>query len=235
MTELRKWPLKRHIFSLSVLGALLLLSAGRLESQEPGVKFGLVRAHRDVSRGIPGITWGPIYEFSAGLYFSLDIIGGQWGLQPEVNFSTKGFDARETDQSEEVSSKYKISYIEVPVLAYWKIPLKGRLRPAVFFGPYVGFALKVMEVQTAFGETAKRELGHNLKGPDFGLVFGGNVRYGLGSVVLMLEVRYNLGLSNISKDILAVAYEFQESDKIKNRTLAVALGVGFDFANGRDN
>jgi hypothetical protein len=199
------------------------------------MKFGFAWAQGDISRGIPGITWGPIHEFSAGLYFSVDIVGGQLGLQPEVNFTTKGFDTRETDRGETVSTKYKISYIEVPILVYYKIPLKGRLRPGVFFGPYAGFARKVMEVQTVFGESAKRELGDNLKGPDFGLVFGGNVRYSLGSMVLMLDIRYSLGLSNISKDITAVAYEFQESDKIRNRAFTMGLGVGFDLGKGRAN
>jgi len=103
----------------------------------------------------------------------------------------------------------------------------------VFFGPYVGFSQKVMEVQTAFGDTEKRELGDNLKGQDFGFVFGGNVRYSLGSVFLMMDIRYSLGLNNISQDITEVAYEFREDDSIKNRALAVTLGVGFDLTKGK--
>ena len=227
--------MKRQLYVLCVLGVGLFLLSGRLECQEPGVRFGLVRAHGDISRGIPGITWGSIGELSVGLYFSIDILGGQLGLQPELNFLTKGFDARETDQGEDVSSKYKISYVELPILVYWKLPLKGRLRPGLFCGPYFGFATKVMEVQTAFGETEKRELGDNLKGSDFGLVFGGNIRYGLGAVVLMLDIRYSLGLGNISQDITAIAYEFQDGDKIKNRALTVGLGVGFDLGKDRQN
>lgn len=226
--------MKKRFFLMCILGVVLFLFGGQLECQEPGLKLGFIRTQASVSRGIPGISWGPIHEFSAGLYLSVDIVGGQLGLQPEINFMAKGFDALENDQGEEVSSKYKISYIEIPVLVYWKLPFKGRLRPGFCFGPYFGIATKVMEVQTAFGETEKRKLGDNLKGRDFGLVFGGNIRYGLGSVVLMLDVRYSLGLSNISKDITAVAYEFQESDKIKNRALVLAFGVGFDLAKGRD-
>lgn len=227
--------MRRRLFVSSVLGVGLLLLSGWLECQEPGVKFGFARAHADISRGIPGIIWGPIHEFSAGLYFSVDIVGGQLGLQPEVNFLNKGFDALESDRGEQVSSKYKIRYIEVPVLVYWKPPLRGRLRPGVFFGPYFGFATKVMEVQTVFGETEKRDLGENFKGRDFGLVFGGNIRYGLGSMVLMIDIRYSLGSNNISKDITAVAYEFRESDRIRNRVFTAGLGVGFDLGKGPDD
>jgi hypothetical protein len=226
--------MKKQLFVMCVLCGILLLSGGRLECQEPGVKLGLTGSHADISRDIPGITWGSINEFCAGFYFSVDIIGDQLGLQPELIYTTKGFDARETDQGEEVSSKYKIRYIEVPVLVYWKVPLKGRGRPGVFFGPYIGFAQKVMEVQTAFGKMEKRELGNNLKGQDFGLVFGGNVRYSIGSALLMLDIRYSLGLNNISQDVTDVAYEFREDDPIKNRALSITLGIGFNFSESED-
>jgi len=225
--------MKKYSCFLIVFCVFLLSSAGQLESQEQGLKFGFVRSQAAVSREIPGMTWGSINVFSPGLYFSRNIFGGQWGLQAEVNFSTKGFDARETDQGEEVSSKYKISYIEIPILLYWKLPLKGRIMPGLFFGPYLGHAQKVMEIQTAFGETEKRELGENLKNLDIGLILGVNIRYGLGAMVLMSDIRYSLGLNNISKDIEAVAYEFQEGDGIKNGALTLSLGVGFDLTKSK--
>ena len=101
------------------------------------------------------------------------------------------------DQGEEISSKYKISY---------------------------------MEVQTAFGEIEKRELSDNLKGEKFGLVFGGYVRFRAGFLNLMLDIRYCPGLNNISQDIMDVAYGFRDDDTIKNRSLVLSLGVGFNLS-----
>lgn len=213
---------------LLLLCVVFLVLGNPLESQEVGAKFGLARSHADISQEIPGVTFQSLNDFSAGIFLSIDIIGGQLGLQPEVNYIVKGFDAKETDQGEEVSSKYKISYIEVPVLIYYKAPLKGKIKPGVFVGPYVGFAQKATEVQAAFGETEKRDVGDNLKGQDFGILFGGNVRYRVGFINLMLDARYSIGFNNISQDILNVAYEFQEDDTIKNRSLIVLLGVGFN-------
>jgi hypothetical protein len=149
------------------------------------------------------------------------------GIQPEIHYSIKGFDVVEEDLGQEISSKYKISYIEIPVLIAYKFPLKGRLKPGLVLGPYLGFAHKVMEVQTAFGSTEKRELDDNLKKTDFGLVFGADFRYRLGFVNILLCVRYNLGLVNISRNIMEVSYNFGESDTIKNRALTVSLGVAF--------
>lgn len=227
MFEKREQLMKKQTF---ILCAVLLFSAGRLVSQETGVKFGFVRSQASVSRDIPEITWGSIHDISTGVYFSMDIIGGQWGLQAEVNFPIKGFDARETDRGEEISTEYKISYIEVPVLIYWRPHFKGKARPGLLIGPYFGFPRKVVEVLNAFGETEKRELDDNLEGRDNGIVFGGNVKYSTGSIVVLLDVRFSLGLNNISKDIEAVAYEFEEDDWIKNRAITVSLGVGFDLA-----
>jgi hypothetical protein len=133
----------------------------------------------------------------------------------------------EEDIGQEISSKYKISTIEIPVLISYRFPLRGRLKPGLVFGPYFGFAHKVKEVQTAFGETAKRELDDNLKKTDVGLVFGGNVRYRIGSIGIILSARYSLGLTNISKNIMEVAYDFLENDTIKNRAFTISLGVAF--------
>lgn len=221
--------MNRRILFLFLLCATFLFLMSPIECQEVGIKFGLARSHADISQEIPGVTFRSMTDFSASIFLSLDLIGGQLGLQPEVNYTVKGFDAKEMDHSEEVSSKYKISYIEVPMLIYYKAPLKGKFKPGVFVGPFVGFAQKVMEVQTAFGETEKRELGDNLKGQDFGLIFGGNLRYRMRSLDLMLDVRYSIGFNNIAQDIMDVAYEFQEDDTIMNRSFVVSLGIGYNI------
>lgn len=209
--------------------SVLSFSATCLLSQELGVRTGIARSHATISGFIPWLDFRHITEFSAGLFFSYDVIGDQLGFQPEISYVVRGFDAVEEDQGETISSRYKIHYIEIPLLITYKVPLKGRIKPGVAFGPYFGFPLKVMEVQTAFGETEKRELDDNLKKTDYGLVFGANVRYRFGTVSMILDFRFNLGLTNISKDITAIAYEFSEDDTIKNRSLAFTLGLGFNI------
>lgn len=225
--------MKRRLLFVLLLWVTLLFFINPLECQELGAKLGVARSHASISQEIPGIDFQSMIDFSGGLFLSIDIIGGQLGLQPEINYIVKGFDARETYQGEEVSSKYKVSYIEVPVLIYYKAPFKGKIKPGVFVGPYVGFAQKATEVQTAFGDTEKRDVGNNLKGQDFGLMFGGNVRYCVGSLNLMLDIRYSIGNNNISQDIMDMAYEFQNEDMIKNRSLVLSLGVAFNFSQKR--
>ncbi len=227
--------MKKAVFVLCVLCVFILLPGNQLFGfdMEWGLTVGMMRSFSAISRDLPGISRGPINEFSGGSYLALFFIGNQLGLQPEIHYSTKGFDARETDQGQKISSKYKISYIEIPLLLSYKVPLRGRIKPGLVIGPYFGLAQKVKEVQTIFGSTEERELGDNLKKTDVGLVFGGNVRFCLGRVTLILAARYSLGLVTISKNIQEVAYDFQTFDTIKNRAWSVRLGIGFNLIGSK--
>jgi hypothetical protein len=222
----------RRYTLLLVWGLIQLLTSGSgLQGQELGLKAGISHSQAAVSGEIPWITFKPLQDLSAGFYLSLELFEGRLGVQPELNYTIRGFDAREMDQGEEISSKYKISYLECPVLIFYLFPLKGKIRPRIFGGAYLGFPLKVTEVQTAFGETSKQDMGDNLKEQDAGFVLGGSIRYRLGTFTLNLDIRYNLGLANISRSITEVAYEFQEEDTIKNRALSLTLGIGFNLRN----
>jgi hypothetical protein len=196
---------------------------------ELGLKAGFMRSKADISRGLPGVTYGSIDDYSFGSYLTFFFLWDQLGLQTEIYRSFKGFDVLEMDEGQEISSKYKISYTEIPLLVSYRFPLKGRFKPGVVFGPYFGFPKKAREVQTAFGETEESELGDNLKKTDVGLVFGGNVRGKLGPVTVILSARYNLGLVNISKDMTEVSWNFSKSDTIKNRAWTVSLGIALNL------
>ncbi len=215
---------KLLLFSLPVLLAGNVLSAAGWEF---GLRAGVTRSKAAISRDLPFLTVEPIDEVSASSFLSFFFAGDGFGIQPEIGYSVKGFGVAETDRGEEIITEYKISYIEIPVLIAYRFPLKGRLKPGLVCGPYFGFAQKVREVQTAFGSTEKRDLDDNLAKTDIGLVFGGNIHYRLGSISILLSVRYSLGFVNISKNIMEVSYDFEEGDTIKNRALTVSLGIAF--------
>ena len=213
---------------LVLMAAVLIVGNQVFASQwEWGFKTGIMQSKANFSFDLPYTTVGSLNAFSVGSFLSYFFIADQLGIQPEINYSVRGFDILEEDQGQEISSKYKISYFDIPVLIAYRLPLRGRIKPGLVFGPYLGFAHKGMEVQTSFGNTEKRELDDNLKSLDFGLVFGGNVRINLGSMNILLSLRYNLGLVNISKNIMEVSYDFREQDTIKNKALTISLGVVF--------
>jgi len=221
--------MKKTLCKGTVLCLFVLLAGSQIFAAEWewGLKAGMVRSKASFSRDLPYTTLESIHGFSIGSFLSFFFIKDQFGIQPEINYSVKGFDVMEEDLGQEISSQYKISTIEIPVLLSYRIPLRGRLKPGLVFGPYLGFAQKVREVQTAFGNTEKRELDDNLKKTDVGFVFGGNVRYRLGSINVLLSARYSLGFVNISKNIMEISYDFEEGDWIKNRALTISLGIAF--------
>ena len=223
--------MKRTTAILSMTALLMLLPAGKLFpfGLELGLKGGIVRAQAEISRDLDGATWGPLSEAGFGAHAAVFFIADQFGFQPEILFTVKGFDMLETDQGQQVSSKYKISYVEIPLLLVYKLPLRGRIKPGVAAGPYFGIAQKVREVQTAFGVTEERELGENLMETDAGLVFEGNVRYELGLLTVAAAVRYSFGFDSISSNIRDASWDFHSGDTIKNRALTVMLGIGFNI------
>lgn len=218
----------KNIYSKSMMIAVLLLLLGVhafASRWDWGVLAGVVRSESVFSADIPYAAVGPLNAFSLGVFSSYLFIADQLGIQPEIHYTVEGFDILEEDLGEKISSKYNISYLKIPVLVSYRFPLKGRIRPGLVFGPYWGIAHKVSEVQTAYGNKEKRELEDNLKNSDVGLVLGGNVRHRLGALDILLSVRYYFGLSNISKNIQEVAYDFQEDDTIKNRAFSISLGI----------
>lgn len=217
--------------SVFILLVLILVSGTQIISQELelGFKAGFISSRTDISRDLPGIRRGAISEFSIGTQLACFFLSDQFGLQPEVLYSIKGLDAQENDQGQEVSSRYQVSYLEIPLLLTYRLPLKGRVKPGLVFGPYIGIAQTVKEVHSGFGISEERDLGENLKNTDIGLILGGNIRYELGTVRIILSARYSIGLRNLSKNIQEIAYDFQEDDTIKNRAFTLMIGLTFDL------
>jgi hypothetical protein len=221
--------MRQKLRIILVMSVFILLIGNQVVASkwEWGLRAGFVRSKSSFSEDLPYITIDSLDSFSVGVFFYHFLIRDRLGIQPELHYTIKGFDVLEEDLGQDISSKYKVSYFEIPVLIIYKLPIKSRLKPGLVFGPYWGIAHKVTEVQTAFGNTEKRKLDENLKNTDAGFVFGGNIRYRLGSLDILFSVRYYLGLTNISKDIMEVSYDFRDNDTIKNRALTLSLGVSF--------
>jgi hypothetical protein len=196
-------------------------------STQLGIKAGILNVRTDISGELPGIELKSIMEFSGGAFLKLNFDSGRLGIQPEILYATKGFDARETHDGLEISSKYKITYFEIPILVSYRLFSGKKIESLLLLGPYFGFPGKVREIQTAGEQTEVRELGDNLKKMDFGVVIGFDIRYRLKSLYFILAARYNRGLSNISRDIQEVSYDLDEDDTIKNKSFSLMFGLAF--------
>jgi hypothetical protein len=137
-------------------------------------------------------------SFQAGLGANIQTGIKNFSIQPEVNFISKGTKFKNSFGNE----TYNFNYIEVPVLA------KYSFGPVyVNAGPSIGFLMgKSDKIKAAYGKT---------KTIDFGVQMGAGIAIPAGPGKMIIDGRYNLGLSNISDE---------KGVDVKNRGFAVSLG-----------
>jgi hypothetical protein len=137
-------------------------------------------------------------SFQAGLGVNIQTGIKNFSIQPEVNFISKGTKFKNSFGNE----TYNFNYIEVPVLA------KYSFGPVyVNAGPSIGFLMgKSDKIKAAYGKT---------KTIDFGVQMGAGIAIPAGPGKMIIDGRYNLGLSNISDE---------KGVDVKNRGFAVSLG-----------
>ncbi len=132
-------------------------------------------------------------------------VSKQFAVQPELMFSTQG------GQDDGDDFKLNLNYINLPILAQYMFDGGFRLQT----GPQIGF---LTGAETKSGDI-EVDVDDQIQSIDFSWVFGGGYLFPSGFGV---DVRYNLGISNIS-DISG--YE------AKNRVFQ--LGVFYQFMHGR--
>jgi hypothetical protein len=143
---------------------------------------------------------GSLTGAAAGVFLS-KMLNDMWGVNVEGLFSQKGAKAKVGDE------KFKLTYIDVPVLLTLSPKSSGSARFNVHTGPQLSFNTKA-EAQSG---DQKVDVKDQIKSTDFGWVLGVGVSGGRFSA----DARYTLGLSKIAED----------GDNVKNRVFSILVGV----------
>lgn len=137
-----------------------------------------------------GIVVGAVGEWSlSDLFF----------LQFEPQYVQKGANASETfyffDEEFTSTAVVKFDYVTLPVLLKLRIPAPG-IKPYVFTGPNV--SLRVSAKVESGGQT--RDYKDLTKAYDLAIDIGAGVEQGLAPLVsLLVDLRFSLGLTNVTK------------------------------------
>ncbi|MBN2184753.1 MAG: PorT family protein [Candidatus Krumholzibacteriota bacterium] len=150
--------------------------------------------------------------FGGGVFLNYQITESI-SLQPELLFVMKGAKVDE----DEVDAGFKASYIDIPVLAKFSVPMEGAFAPCFFAGPYIGFNMSAK----MYFEDEEIDFKDSVKSTDFGLVFGGGFDYDMGEGYLSFDARYALGLTTLDDSDL--------EEDVKNTGIMFMVGYGFDF------
>lgn len=169
--------------------ALIFVGASLVQAQTPrgGIKGGLNLSNlyiEDVED--ENVRLG----FHAGVFTQLVIAPG-FAIQPELNYSTKGAKAEYNVLGLEGENKFNLGYLDVPVLATFKLGDDADIH----IGPYFGYLVSVStSTDGDFGEGYQELDRDDYKKWDYGIAGGLALNFNPVSIGL----RYNYGLNKIA-------------------------------------
>ena len=142
-------------------------------------------------------------------------------LQPELLYSQKGY--KWEDEGWEETGKF--TYLEIPVVLRYMVPMEGAVAPNLFAGIAPAFLLSA-EVEAEYDEgmhgllsaTETTDVKDHTKSIDFGIVVGGGVNYDMGSGLLMFDARYTMGMTSID--------DSDHDWDVKNKAITLMVGYG---------
>src|SRR4051812_30071644 len=211
-----------HIRVSMILTVLLALSAPNVHAQTitTGLKVGIdFSSMPNFGAIVDQIVKQPSTETSSkvGALFGGFVTVPLWNriaVQPELQFVMKGAKVKEAGSAGTVSASLR--YLEFPVLLRYALPV-GEHTGYVLVGPT--FAVKAGTSAQLDGpsQTAEIDIDSAIRTFDAGLAFAGGLDYRR----YFAELRYTQGLTDVAADI------FPHTDSVKNRTIAISVGVRF--------
>ncbi len=178
----------KHFSVIFFVVALSGLTARPLAANEAtfGVKAGFCSA------GISGSSSGQWLGLSLGGFASIRLTE-RLRLQPELDLVRKGDD------------QVSIRCLEIPLLFKYSIMSGESTATSLLAGPYL--ACKIH----SSGESPDS---YEFRRPDFGAVIGAAQDFKTGKYILVFDIRYDLGITEID-------------DGVWTRTLIATVGIGF--------
>lgn len=156
------------------------------------------------------------FGFHAGVYGQL-FSTEAFAIQPEVNFSTKGNEVKHNFGIIDHETKFNLSYIDIPVLAVFKLGSAAEIHAGAYWAYLVGANI---DSDGDLGDGFVSLDRDNFDNWDYGLV--GGIGFNLGQV--QVGARYNYGLNEIAESAGAKAMLGSAKNSVGQ------LYVGFDLS-----
>lgn len=219
-----------------LLIAMLIIVSATINAQKK-VEFGL-RAGLNMQningKDITGdkLDLNLVPRFHAGIVAGI-LVAPDFYFQPGLFFTTKGAKSENEFLGIDMSVKYNLSYVEVPMSFVYK-PVLGNGRFFIGLGPYVGYGVSG-KAQFEVGSISTEE--DIVFGKDFSalspsdwkyfraLDYGGNLFFGYEmSNRISLQLNTQLGLAKINADNTAIP-----ENETEFRNTGFGFSVGYNF------
>ena len=158
------------------------------------------------------------------LGYEIGFVGGIYGQAMFVPFFTPRLEALYVQKGATADdlngARPTVDYLEVPLLLRANVPVSNAaFAPGIYAGPFASFLLS-SDADPDAGTGEFEDLG----GTDYGVALGADANFNFSGLDLVLDVRYDLGLSDISGDN---ATNVDGDDlRITTGTWMLTLGVG---------
>jgi hypothetical protein len=208
--------IRRIVFATVVAAAVV--GASSASAQTIGFKVGPSFANWNMEEDGAELEGSTLTSFMGGGFIRFNM--GRLGIQPELLYVTRGTEFEDETGEFGGTVKTKVDYIEIPVLLVLPLTVGTGISPYIFGGPSFAFEVGCkLEVDGGEfdGSVDCDEDGEDSgrKSLDLGATAGLGLTFPMGPGALLIEGRYNFGLSNIS-DI--------DNVDIKSRTAAILAG-----------
>lgn len=161
-----------------------------------------------------------LISFNAGLVAILPITD-MIALQPEVIYSGKGAELKYDNAFAEGNAKFRLSYIEVPILLRFNLTDNFSLQAGPYLSYLVNADIKSESDNDIFNSQVDLDT-NDFNKFDYGLAAG--VEFDLNPIGI--GARYNYGLANVGKErtVGGTSYTFPDA-----KNSAISLYVVFKF------
>lgn len=218
----------KKLIKITAIVALLFGSTNLVNAQEGRVKttdapsFGIKGGVNMSNLYVEDVDDEDVlYGFNLGVFAEVPITNFI-SVQPEVNVTTKGSEVRYDNAFAEGSTKFRLTYIEAPLMLRANVTRGFNLQ----FGPYVGYLVnaKITDENADGDVTDEDDLNEDdLNRFDFGLA--GGLGFEFGGMV-GIGARYNYGLTTVGKERTVLGQTFTAPDG-KNSVLSLYATIKF--------
>lgn len=172
---------------------------------------------------IEWLMWHRLDSVHLGIFKEFDI-AEHFSIQAEISYARRGMDASTDFLFDDIDYKISLDYIEIPMECKLRLALSEATTTGVLAGPY--FAVNAGARRHSRIDGARQDVTlKNVHTFDYGLVAGAYTDTVVWNRTLMLELRYNHGLSNIMDSLENSISVSEQHGTVRNRCFAILIGV----------
>lgn len=205
-----------------VITALLALSpAAAAMDVQGGLKTGL-NVSTFVGSDADGAGQNKISRAGlvAGGYLIFPVRTLPFRIQAEALISQKGATYKWGVLGTAYETRYRLTYLEIPILARFDFENRIGAHPSLLIGPSIGIKLSARGESRTIGSASSGNI-DNIRGIDPGIAVGGLVEMETSRGFITVECRYTLSLATISDN------DNGSDSDLKNSTGSIILGYRF--------